>query len=90
MTRKKKKSEYPRLEELGVVVHRRDDVPSHVLWSDVRVAVTGKWGEAGLAKFGKLFGVQTCLAEGPYPWDVEAVLERMSSGRLTGTQAYWD
>jgi len=25
-----------------------------------------------------------------YPWDVEPVLERMMSGKLTGTQLYWD
>ena len=42
------------------------------------------------SKFHKLFGVQTCPESGLYPWDVEAVLERMASGRLQGSQKFWD
>ena len=41
-------------------------------------------------RFAKLFGVQTCNEYGLYAWDVEAVLERMESGKLTGTQLDWD
>ena len=37
-------------------------------------------------QFSEMFGIQTCLVDGPYAWDVEAVLERIASGRLTGTQ----
>jgi hypothetical protein len=44
--------------------------------------------------FSKLFGVQACpLIPGVsavYAWDAEAVLERMLSGKLTGTQLTWD
>jgi hypothetical protein len=38
----------------------------------------------------ELFGVQTQILQGPYAWDVEAVLERMMSGKLTGTQLFMD
>jgi hypothetical protein len=41
-------------------------------------------------KFSEYFGMQTCHEGGLYPWDVEPVLERMMSGKLTGTQLYWD
>ena len=44
--------------------------------------------------FNELFGVQTCPCipgmDAVYAWDAEAVLERMLSGKLTGTQLTWD
>jgi hypothetical protein len=57
--------------------------------------------DAALAKhnmdrneFSRLFGIQTIGVIDErgalYPHDVEAVLERMMSGRKTGTQALWD
>jgi hypothetical protein len=41
-------------------------------------------------KYSELYGIQTQYVDGPYPWDVEAVLERMMSGRLVGTQLLMD
>ena len=77
---------YPRVKELGLRVYKRPC--AHIKWEHLDAKVK----EAGLdrEKFGDLFGIQTCYARGPYPWDVEAVLERMMSGQLTGTQKYWD
>ena len=47
--------------------------------------------KAGIAEqFSEMFGIQTCTMHGPYPWDCEAVLERIASGNLTGTQLCWD
>lgn len=77
---------YPRLEEIGVKIHE-DKSLDYVCWTDLKKALKGK----GWAKqFGEYFGSQTCYVDGPYAHDVEAVLERIESGRLTGTQKYWD
>jgi hypothetical protein len=87
------KSEYPRCNELKIPVHHRDEEAkvAHVFAEDVKKALKTR---ANYAKFNKLFGCQTCPIIGDqyalYPWDVEAVLERMLSGRLTGTQRLWD
>lgn len=82
--------DYPRLAKLGVEVrqHPDDQRVAYVRWPDVEVALR----KHGLSneRFGKLFGVQTCSDLGPYPHDVEAVLERMMSGKKTGTQLLWD
>jgi hypothetical protein len=43
-----------------------------------------------LEEYSELYGIQTQYVDGPYPWDVEEVLERMMSGKLTGTQLLWD
>jgi hypothetical protein len=78
--------QYPRLQQIGCVVVT--EPVEHIPWTELN----DKLGLAGLdrERFSDLFGVQTCHAGGPYPWDVEAVLERMMSGKLTGTQKYWD
>jgi hypothetical protein len=47
--------------------------------------------ELGIAdQFHKLFGTQTMYLEGMYPWDAEAVMCRIMTGRLTGTQLLMD
>lgn len=81
------KSEYPRCEELGLTIALSRGVPyialaelEHVLPADT---ARGK-------RFNHLFGVQTVPESGAYPWDVEAVLERMASGKRTGTQLIFD
>lgn len=79
-------TEYPRLHQIGCNVKR--EPMDHVPWTELDAAIN----DAGLdrERFSELFGVQTCYARGPYPWDVEAVLVRMMSGQLTGTQKYRD
>lgn len=78
------KNDYPRIKELGVTVHQ--EPVRHVKWNELKNALGDRKD-----LFSELFGVgQTCLIDGPYAWDVEAVLERMASGRLTGTQAFPD
>lgn len=85
----KKKSEYPRIDQLGLKINMlHDNVPPGILESDLTVALN-KHG-MDREEFGRLFGVQTMGSNGMYAWDVEAVLERMISGTLTGSQYYWD
>lgn len=80
---KRRKQKYPRIAALGVTVHT--DPLDHVKRDELQEAL-GDRNEL----FGKFFGIQTCLMDGPYAWDVEAVLERMESGRVTGSQAVMD
>lgn len=83
------KEKYPRIYELGIPIHEysaKKDL--HVIyWKELNKILK----PLKMVKvFSKVFGVQTCSDEGAYPWDVEAVLERIISGRLTGTQLFWD
>lgn len=80
---------YPRCIEHGLrIVRDRDG--SYVPETSLRAMLVAR-GPHFAARFEKLFGIgHTQAMEGPYPWDVEAVLERMASGRLIGSQAVWD
>jgi len=83
------KLDFPRLKELGIPVHVHYDI-QYVRSADIYAKLT----EEGRKRFDKFFGCQTCpVIDGRpalYPWDVEAVLERMKTGKLTGTQLFWD
>jgi len=85
---KTKPIKYPRLKQLEIPVHETSHGYKYVKWEDINRQIK----EAGLdgQRFGDLFGCQTQIMEGAYPYDVEAVLERMMSGKLTGTQAVMD
>ncbi len=78
--------DYPRIADIGLTIHT--EPCHHVKRTELKAALE----KAGidLPRFYDLFGVQTCYIDGPYPWDVESVLERMKSGKRTGTQAVWD
>ena len=83
------KHTYPRLEELGVeIIEDRKNGPPGVNWVSLQVALARE--NLSIQEFCELYGVQTAGANGMYPWDVEAVLERMLSGKLQGSQALWD
>jgi len=79
-------TEFPRLKQIGCEV--RKNPIAHVTWTEL----DEKLADANIdrKRFGEMFGIQTMFAGGPYAWDVEAVLERMFSGHLTGSQRYWD
>lgn len=72
---------YPRIHRLQCAVAR--DPVDHVKWKDLNTAL--KKAKI-MKKFNELFGIQTCLIDGPYAWDVEAVLVRIYDKKLTGTQ----
>jgi len=89
--KKKKKSElqkeYPRIYEIGA---RVSIAKCGTLYVDMKILHPILKKKGWLVKFNDFFGVQTCLMEGPYPWDVDNVLERIMSGRKVGTQLIWD
>jgi hypothetical protein len=79
-------SEYPRCEQIGVNVIEH---PIHHVSRNELNECLAK-ANLDLDTYAELYGVQTQIMQGPYAWDVEAVLERMMSGKLTGTQLLWD
>ncbi len=83
--RKTSRTPYPQLKKRGIPIVV-DEACSYVRYEDIRKALSpDEW-----SRFRRLFGVQTMSYGGPYPWDVEAVLERMDSGKRTGSQLIWD
>ena len=95
LNKKEIKKLYPRIYQLGINVYT--DQIYHVINEDLEPALD----KAGLSreKFSEYFGCQTCplikvekgkYYSGLYPWDVEAVIERMISKKMTGTQLMWD
>lgn len=77
--------QFPRLHELGVSVF----LHSAGIWYVERDRLKEKLGDRWGAYCG-LFGIQTQFAEGPYAHDAEAVLERIATGKLQGSQLHWD
>jgi len=78
--------EYKRCREIGVTIIQ--EPMNHVNRNNLHECLM----KAGMSPelYSKLYGVQTQYIGGPYAWDVEAVLERMMSGKLTGTQLLMD
>jgi hypothetical protein len=83
---RKKKPDFPRCEQIGATIIL--EPISHIPRANLRECLN----RAGIDEeiYADLYGIQTQCAYGPYPWDVEAVLERMMSGKLTGTQLLVD
>ena len=79
-------SEYPRCEQIGVTIIQ-EPVP-HINRANLHECLLNDGLD--LEEYSELYGVQTQYVDGPYPRDVEAVLERMMSGKLTGTQLLMD
>lgn len=79
-----KTTAYPRCRALGLRIF-----DGCVPFSDLN-RIARKKGKRWANRFDRLFGVQTVCAQGLFAWDVEAVLERMASGRRTGSQLLWD
>jgi hypothetical protein len=77
--------DYPRITELGLTVRAAECGLSYVDRAELREALGPK-----LARFNRLLGLQTAIREGVYPWDVESALERLTTGKLTGSQKEWD
>jgi hypothetical protein len=76
---------YPCIKKLGVKIY--NDPYPHVKWTELHL----KLEELDIVKkFNEFYGCQTCCEGGPYAHDVEAVLERIKTGKLTGTQLFWD
>ena len=82
-----KKNEYPQIKKLGLTIITKcpNSIPG-ISFEEIKE----KLGDEKFKTFSELYGCQTCGMNGPYVYDIEAVLERMFSGRLTGTQAWMD
>lgn len=87
--------EYKQLEKLAVPVHQYKDQFHYVLNDELNECLT----EDEIKLFAKYFGIQTCAIvqdeDGTdnvamYASDVEAALCRVFTGKLTGTQLFWD
>jgi hypothetical protein len=85
---KRTKTTYPRIKQLGIKITTRKGF-AYITWDELNRGLE-EANSISKARFDKLFGVQTCSVYGPYPWDVEAVLEKMLSGKVTGSQLIWD
>ncbi len=83
----KTQSKYPRITELGLTIITK--FPKSIPGIDGK-ELDKKLGKKKSKIFSELFGAQTCGQNGMYVYDVEAVLERMASGNLIGTQKHWD
>lgn len=77
---------YPRIEQYGLKIDTSHEgsIPG-IQWGEF-----DKLNESQRKIIGELLSGQTCGENGSYVYDVEAALERMESGKLTGTQLYWD
>lgn len=79
-------TKYPRIEQFGLIISTDKPGPPGIHYSEFLIKIP----DEKKTLFSDLYGCQTCGENGAYPWDVEAVLERMESGKLTGTQLHWD
>ena len=79
---------YPRIRELGLEIKQvGTEGYDYVEWKPLRKALLKR---KITKKYGEYYGCQTAFEQGPYAHDVEAVLERIKSGNLQGTQKDWD
>jgi hypothetical protein len=78
----------PNLYKLKVPIYCDAGAIPYVKWRELNAAL--KKNKLSKKKFSQLFGSQTMSGNGPYYYDVEAVLERMINKKLTGTQLLWD
>jgi hypothetical protein len=85
-------AEYPykTLKKLGIEVKYDEVHKMDYIDSDELDDILFDKGDEYTDKFNKTFGIQTMGIHGPYPSDVEAVLCRLETGKLTGSQKFWD
>lgn len=77
---------YPRIAQFNLKIDASHPGPPGIQHQELWLALGSR-----IKEFDRFFGIgQTMCDNGMYLWDVEAVLERMESGKLTGTQLHWD
>lgn len=89
--KKQLSKDYPNIAKLGIPMYL--EPCGYIKAADLDKVLDKKQRKT----FNKFFGAQTCLLlngdeRGLYLWDCEAVLVRMFTGKLTGTQhpLLWD
>ena len=85
---KAKKEPYPMCKkfDLPVTDYEGTDVVTPKDLNNLEKRMGADWSK----RFGTYFGIQTCSAGGYFASDVESVLLRIFTGKLTGSQKYWD
>lgn len=78
---------YELINKFGLKIQPYSEGLEYIEWDELKdklkeLKITGK--------FNNYFGCQTCTIFGPYPWDVEAVLQRIFNDKLVGTQLFPD
>jgi len=85
---KKIVEDYPYLNKLGIKIYY--EPVQYIKPKDLNSKLNKKQIEV----FNELFGAATCplIGNDPclYPWDVEDCLARLFSGKIQGTQLFWD
>jgi len=82
--------EYKRLKQFNIPVRKYPGGETlYVAFEDLKKSLAAH-GPKASERFHELFGCQTMCDLGPYPHDVEAVLEVLTSGQRTGTQLWLD
>ena len=84
---KENKMEYPWITKLGLTIITSD---RHSIPGIDEKELAEKLGKENSKIFDEFFGCQSCGGNGMYVYDVEAVLHRMFTGKLTGTQLFLD
>lgn len=88
-TSQKINDDYPQITKLKIPIRENGGTP-YIFGNDLDKVLTAVQRK----QFNAFFGIQTCMVvdgkTGLYPWDVEAVLARMFTGKLQGTQLFWD
>lgn len=79
----KNEADYPYVKKLGLTIVTK--YPNSIPGINGE-ELAKKLGKKKTKVFSKLFGCQTCGENGMYVYDVEAVLCRMFTGKLIGTQ----
>lgn len=84
------KGRYPFIDKLGIPVYLEGNCP-YVLSEDIRKVLN----KEQMKIYSNLFGAQTgiCTKDGKcgsYPSDVNSCLERVLTGKRTGSQLLWD
>lgn len=76
----------PRITQFMLTINMSKPGPAGIRFEELEKKLGEKY-----SKFAEIFGEgQTCGENGAYLSDVESVLERMESGKLTGSQLLWD
>jgi hypothetical protein len=84
------KNPYPNITKLGIKIY--NEPYPHCKFDEIHTVL--KRNKLNCKLFSKYYGSQTCIVvDGkgcPYPWDIDPIIERLLTGKIVGSQKYWD